>query len=70
MTPPFASILPEDESRPKELGSAKAQVLAEFTRLVHGGSVIMSRLEGGTLEMRLVTGETFHLGEETVTRVA
>jgi alpha-D-ribose 1-methylphosphonate 5-triphosphate synthase subunit PhnG len=27
-------------------------------------------LESGALELRLATGEIYHLGEETVTRVA
>jgi hypothetical protein len=30
----------------------------------------MKRLDSGLIELRLATGEVFHLGQETVTRVA
>jgi hypothetical protein len=49
---------------------AKAVVVAEFMCLVEEGRAAMAMLEAGTLEMRLANGEIFHLGEETVTRVA
>jgi hypothetical protein len=30
----------------------------------------VKRLDSGVIELRLATGEIFHLGKETVTRVA
>jgi hypothetical protein len=55
----------EDTARP---GNAKAIVMAEVTRIVEEGHAAIAILESGTLELRLVTGEIFHLNEETVTR--
>jgi hypothetical protein len=66
----LALNLPEDGGRPKDSDAAKALVMAELARIVEAGGAVMATLESGTLELRLATGEIFHLGEETVTRIA
>jgi alpha-D-ribose 1-methylphosphonate 5-triphosphate synthase subunit PhnG len=70
MTSIPASNPAEDERRLDDPGTAKALVMAEFVRLIEEGRAAMLTLEAGTLEIRLATGEIFHLGEETVTRIA
>jgi hypothetical protein len=62
--------LPEGRGRPEEPDVAKALVMAELARIVEEGGAIIATLESGTLELRLATGEIFHLGEGTVTRIA
>jgi hypothetical protein len=57
----------EDGARP---GNAKAIVMAGVARIVEEGHAAIAILESGTLELRLATGEIFHLNEETVTRTA
>ena len=54
------------------LGSsaAKALVLAEIAHLVELGLAAASTLESGMIEVRFVTGEIFHLGQDHVCRVA
>jgi hypothetical protein len=54
----------------EDLDVAKALVTAEFDRMVEEGRAAMITLEAGTLELRLATGEIFHLGETAITRVA
>lgn len=49
---------------------AKALVMAELARIVEQGDAVIITLESGTLELRLETGEIFHLGEAAVTRIA
>ena len=49
--------------------AAKAFVMAEIARLVEEGRAVMTRLETGTLELRFATGELFHLGDKTITRI-
>ena len=44
--------------------------MAELARIVAEGGVAIAGLESGALELRLATGEIFHLGEATVARVA
>ena len=70
MTSLLALNLAEDGGRLDDPGAAKALVMAGFARLMEEGHAVMAKLEAGTLELRLATGEIFHLGEETVTRVA
>ena len=71
MTQILALNLAEGEDRcPSDRDVAKALVMAELARLVDEGDAVMATLENGTLELRLATGEIFHLGEETVTRIA
>ena len=62
---------PEDDpARPEDADVAKAIVLAEVVRIVEKGDAVMSKLESGAIELRLATGEIFHLAEEAVTRTA
>lgn len=49
---------------------AKSQVMAAIGRLVDGGKAEWSRTATGDIELRLLSGEVFVLGEITVTRVA
>ncbi|AEH87762.1 hypothetical protein [Mesorhizobium opportunistum] len=48
---------------------AKSQVLAAIGELVNEGKAEWSRGESGEIELRLVSGEVFVLGEVAVTRV-
>ena len=43
---------------------AKALVMAELARIVEEGGAVIATLESGTIELRLATGEVFHLGEK------
>jgi hypothetical protein len=70
MTSILALNLAEDGGRLDDPGAAKALVMAEFARLIEEGRAVVATLEAGTLEICLATGEIFHLGEETVTRIA
>ena len=49
---------------------AKTQVLAAIGRLVADGKAEWSRTASGEVELRLLSGEVFLLGEVSVTRVA
>jgi len=62
--------LPKGGRRPKEPDVAKAPVMAALAGIVAEGGAVIATLESGTLELRLATGEIFHLGEGTVTRIA
>jgi hypothetical protein len=62
--------LTADGNRPKDPTVAKALVLAELARIVEEDGAVLTTLESGTRELRLATGEVFHLGEKTVTRIA
>lgn len=70
MTYLLASKLAEDGAAPEDSDAAKASVLAEFAQIVGEGGARLAQLESGTLELRLATGEVFHLGEEKITRIA
>jgi hypothetical protein len=59
-----------DGGRPEDSNAAKALVMAELARIVEEGGAVTATLESGALELRLATGEIYHLGEETVTRIA
>ena len=61
---------PADGRRPEQPDVAKALVMAEIAGIVVEGGAIITTLGSGTLELRLATGEIFHLGEGTVTRIA
>ena len=54
-------------SRPED---AKSQVLAAIVELVDAGKAEWSRNANGEVELRLLSGEVFVLGEVSVTRVA
>jgi hypothetical protein len=60
----------EEAARSGDADVAKAIVMTEVARLVEDGHASVARLETGRLELRLTTGEIFHLGEEAVTRIA
>jgi hypothetical protein len=49
---------------------AMALVVAGLVHIVGESRGSMTRLDSGVIELRLATGEIFHLGTETVTRVA
>ena len=49
---------------------AMARVIAELVHIVGKSRGSMTRLDSGVMELRLATGEIFHLGQKTVTRVA
>lgn len=49
---------------------AKSQVLAAIGGLVDGGKAEWTRTATGEIELRLLSGEVFLLGEVAVTRVA
>ncbi len=49
---------------------AKSQVLAAIGGLVDSGKAEWSRTATGEIELRLLSGEVFLLGEVAVTRVA
>jgi hypothetical protein len=49
---------------------AMALVIAGLVHIVGESRGSMKRLDCGVIELRLATGEIFHLGRETVTRVA
>lgn len=70
MTPISAPNALKDWVEPAEPDAAKAWVMAEIDRLAAAGLVVIAGLDARTLEIRLVTGEVFHFGEKTVTRVA
>ena len=65
---PSAS-LSEDRSWPEELDTAKALFMIEVARIVEEGRGELARLESGTLELRLTTGEIYQLGEQSITRI-
>jgi hypothetical protein len=60
----------EDGSRPEDQDVAKALVMAGVGRIVEDGGAVLITLQSGVLELRLLSGEIFHLGETTVTRIA
>jgi hypothetical protein len=49
---------------------AKSQILSAVGRLVADGKAEWSRTASGEIELRLLSGEVFLLGEVFVTRVA
>jgi len=59
-----------DERGAPENPVAKALVMAELVRIVEEGAAVIATLESGTIELRLATGEVFHLGDKVVTRIA
>jgi hypothetical protein len=64
------SLLTEERGWPEYPDRAKTLVMTELVRLVEQGGAAMTDLGSGVVELRLSTGEIFHLGERTVTRVA
>jgi hypothetical protein len=70
MTQILAPKLAEDGGAPEDPDVAKTLVMAELARVVEEGAGVMVALESATLELRLATGEVFHLGERAITRIA
>ena len=70
MTQILPPKLAEDGGAPEDTDLAKILVMAELARVVEEGAGVMVALESGTLELRLATGEVFHLGETAITRIA
>jgi hypothetical protein len=60
----------EDRSWPEDVDAAKAMFMTEVARIVADGPGDITKLNSVTLELRLATGEIFHLGEQSVTRIA
>ena len=60
----------EDRSRPEDVAAAKAMFMTEVARIVADGRGEITKINSKTLELRLVTGQIFHLGEQSVTRIA
>ncbi|HEX3505315.1 MAG TPA: hypothetical protein VHU22_18155 [Xanthobacteraceae bacterium] len=70
MTVTFALDPQEDRDELENPNLATALVIAELVRVVGESAGSMKRLGSDVIELRLATGEIFHLGEETITRVA
>jgi hypothetical protein len=49
---------------------AKALLMGELARIVDEGGATIVTLKSGLRELRLSTGEVFHLGSTAVTRIA
>ena len=58
------------EEAARDAHMVSTTVMAEITRLVEDSDAVLVTFESGRLELRLATGEAFHLAEETITRVA
>jgi hypothetical protein len=68
LIPPVS--LPADGLRPENPDAAKALVTIAIAVAVEMGGAAIAALESGSLELRLATGEIFHLREGTIARVA
>ena len=60
----------EDWSWPEDWDAAKALFLAGIAHIVEEGHGEITRMESSTLELRLATGEIYHLGAHSLTRIA
>jgi hypothetical protein len=49
---------------------AKAKVMGHLRKLVADGFAEWQTLDDGTIRLRLITGETYLLGQATITRIA
>jgi len=65
----FGFAIAEQGPQPTDDQAAKALVMAEIMRIVEEGRAAMTQLESGLIELRFVTGEVFHLGDEGITRI-
>jgi hypothetical protein len=59
----------EDRGWPQDVDAAKARFMTGVARIVEEGRGELVRLESGTLELRLATGEIYQLGEQSITRI-
>ena len=60
---------PEDRGWPEDVDAAKALFMTEVARIVEEGRGELTRLESGMLELRLATGQTYQLGDQSITRI-
>ena len=49
---------------------ARIKVMGHFRKLVADGLAEWRTLDDETIRLRLITGETYHLGPATITRIA
>ena len=54
---------------PEDLAAAKALFMTEVAHIIGEGRGAITRLESGILELRLATGEIYHLDERSITRI-
>ena len=66
---PVANQL-EDKNSLEDSNAAKALFMTEVASLVEAGRGELVRLECGTLELHLTSGEIYHLDEQSITRIA
>ncbi len=59
----------EDRGWPEDVETAKTLFMTQFARLVEEGRGELARLESGTLELRLATGEIYQLHDQSITRI-
>ncbi len=59
----------EDRNWPEDVDAAKALFMTQVARIVEEGRGELARLESGTLELRLATGEIYQLGKQSITRI-
>lgn len=59
----------EDRDWPEDADAAKVLFMAEVARIVEEGRGELARLESGTLELRLATGETYQFDDRSITRI-
>lgn len=60
----------EDRNWSEDSDAAKALFMTEVARLVEEGRGELVKLESSTLELRLTTGQIYHLREQSITRIA
>lgn len=65
-----AAMPSEDGSIPEDVDSAKALFMTEIARMVEKGHGELVTLVSGTLELRLATGQIYHLGDLSITRIS
>jgi hypothetical protein len=59
-----------EENWPEDLDAARALFMTEVARLVDEGRGGLVKLDSVTLELRLSGGEIYHLGEQSIIRIA
>ena len=69
MASAYPPRLAEEWIDPERIDAAKDFIMAELNRFVESGGAALQVLENGDVELRLITGEVFHFGDERVTRI-
>jgi hypothetical protein len=59
----------KDRSWSEDVAAAKALFMTEVAHIIGEGRGEITRLESGILKFRLATGEIYHLGEWSITRI-